>query len=145
MLKLKKLFSVAILALAACLLASLFPAFAVEAHASYYDEESDKTIIETSYYFREIDVKIDVRKDKTFAITERLRVGFLYDDYNTGIIRDIQRQSDDAHDKREIGNGRKIRYADFRRICYDRRRARKSNAKFVQQREFPFDQNAEAR
>lgn len=93
MLKLKKLFSVAILALAACLLASLFPAFAVEAHASYYDEESDKTIIETSYYFREIDVKIDVRKDKTFAITERLRVGFLYDDYNTGIIRDIQRIS----------------------------------------------------
>lgn len=54
---------------------------------------SGSITIDTTYWFQRIDVDIEVRKDKTFAVTEKLKVGFLYDGRNTGIIRDIQRIS----------------------------------------------------
>lgn len=60
---------------------------------SYYDEESDEYIIDTNYWFQNIEVNVDVRRDKTFAITEKMKVGFLRENVNTGIIRDIQRVS----------------------------------------------------
>ena len=60
---------------------------------SYYDEESGKTIIDTNWWFEEISVVMDVRRDKTVHVTETMKVGFLKGGQNTGIIRDIQRVS----------------------------------------------------
>ncbi len=60
---------------------------------SYYDEETGKTVIDTNYWFRNITVNVDVRRDKTLAVTERFTVGFLRGEVNTGFIRDIQRIS----------------------------------------------------
>lgn len=49
--------------------------------------------IDTNFWFERIDVAIEVRKDKTFAVQETLKVGFIRGGQNTGIIRDIQRVS----------------------------------------------------
>ena len=48
---------------------------------------------DNNFWFESIDVSIEVRTDKTYAVTETMEVGFTYSGVNTGIIRDIQRQS----------------------------------------------------
>lgn len=62
----------------------------VSAHA---ETDGNTQYIETNFWFERIDVSIEVRKDKTFAIRETLKVGFIEGGENTGIIRDIQRVS----------------------------------------------------
>lgn len=62
----------------------------VSAHA---ETDGNTQYIETNFWFEQIDVSIEVRKDKTFAIRETLKVGFIEGGENTGIIRDIQRVS----------------------------------------------------
>ena len=47
--------------------------------------------VDNNYWFQRVGVDIEVRKDKTFAIREEMKVGFRYGGVNTGIIRDIQR------------------------------------------------------
>lgn len=90
----KRIVFVAYGALIAVLLVCLFSGAVFRADAdSYYDEESNKTIIDTNWWFEDISVEIDVRKDKTFAVTETMRIGFINGGKNTGIIRDIQRIS----------------------------------------------------
>ena len=61
--------------------------------------------VDSNYYFERIDVKIDVRKDKTYAIEEKLTTVFKSAGVNTGIIRDIQRISSTTR----IRNGETIK------------------------------------
>lgn len=90
--KLKTLYLIA-LALLSCVLASvLIPSLSANAK-TVYDEENNKYTIDTSYYFKKAGLKIDVRRDKTFAVEETLETVFLHENTNTGIIRDIQRIS----------------------------------------------------
>ena len=49
--------------------------------------------VDTNYYFKNIQVDITVNRDKTYDITETLKTQFLESGINTGIIRDIQRES----------------------------------------------------
>lgn len=87
MIKLKRFF-ILILALAAvAVTVAVFP-FAPQKRAFAASADPD-----SNFYFWSIDVNIEVRKDKTFRITERLEVVFKRGDVNTGIIRDIQRIS----------------------------------------------------
>lgn len=76
----------------ACAVFAFSPARSVSAN-SYYDEEQGDYYIDTNWWFERVDVQIDVRKDKTFAIREIIKVGFIRGGENTGIIRDIQRIS----------------------------------------------------
>lgn len=89
---LKRLFPIAA-ALLILIAATAFTAITVSYADSYVDGESGETMIDTNWWFQNIDVEIDVRKDKTLAVTETLRVGFINGGKNTGIIRDIQRIS----------------------------------------------------
>lgn len=74
----------------ACAVFAFPPAYEASAK-SYYDEERETWIIDTNWWFQRVDVEIQVRKDKTFAVRENIQVGFLRGGENTGIIRDIQR------------------------------------------------------
>lgn len=47
--------------------------------------------VDDNYWFQRVGVDIEVRKDKTFAVREEMKVGFRSGGINTGIIRDIQR------------------------------------------------------
>ncbi len=49
--------------------------------------------VDDNYYFKSVSVDIFVNRDKTFDIRETLLVHFDEDGINTGIIRDIQRES----------------------------------------------------
>ncbi len=91
-------------------LVSAFSVGSVTASAeSYYDEENNKIIIDTNWWFEEIAVVMDVKRDKTVHITETLKVGFLRGGENTGIIRDIQRVSQTTR----IVDGKKKRGQNF--------------------------------
>lgn len=61
------------------------------------ETDEPSTTIDTNYWFERIDVEIEVRRDKTFAVHETLKVGFIHGGQNTGIIRDIQRVSQTTH------------------------------------------------
>ena len=79
--------------LALVLLCAFAAAFAIGA-----DKKSASAIsVDDNYYFEHVDVHIDVRKDKTFAIKETLYTRFRESNVNTGIIRDIQRISRTTH------------------------------------------------
>ena len=49
--------------------------------------------VDDNYYFKCVSVDITVNRNKTFYITETLKTHFIEDGINTGIIRDIQRES----------------------------------------------------
>ena len=55
--------------------------------------EDGRIVLDSDYWFESVDVRIEVGRDKKYRITETLKVGFIYDMRNTGIIRDIQRVS----------------------------------------------------
>ncbi len=74
-------------------LAIFFAAWLAMPSVSANAETEGDVTIDTNYWFERIDVSIEVRKDKTFAIRETLKVGFIEGGKNTGIIRDIQRVS----------------------------------------------------
>ena len=74
-------------------LAVFFAAWLAMPSVSANAETEGDVTIDTNYWFERIDVSIEVRKDKTFAIRETLKVGFIEGGKNTGIIRDIQRVS----------------------------------------------------
>lgn len=71
----------------------LLPSGKVTASADPYINDEGKIIIETTYWFESVDVHVSVSRDKSLRVTETMRVGFLHDETNTGIIRDIQRMS----------------------------------------------------
>ena len=54
---------------------------------------SAQASVDDNYKFTDVRTEINVRKDKTYEITERLTVRFFRGGVNTGIIRDIQRIS----------------------------------------------------
>ncbi len=87
--RLLPLFAAVFMLFAAIIIATVGVSYA----DSYVDEESGKTNIDTNWWFEDIDVEIDVRRDKTLSVTETMRVGFIEGNKNTGIIRDIQRIS----------------------------------------------------
>lgn len=70
---------------------------AVPSVSACAETEEPSTTIDTNYWFERIDVEIEVRRDKTFAVHETLKVGFIHGGQNTGIIRDIPRVSQTTH------------------------------------------------
>lgn len=83
-LKHKKIFAVIVLAVAALCAALLFFGGNKTATAVSVDD---------NYRFKKIHTEISVNRDKTFNIRETLEAEFFQSGINTGIIRDIQRES----------------------------------------------------
>ena len=80
----KKIFAVIALAFAALCAAMLFFGGNKTAAAVSVDD---------NYRFKSINIDISVNRDKTFDIRETLEAEFFESGINTGIIRDIQRES----------------------------------------------------
>lgn len=83
-LKHKKIFAVIVIAVAALCAALLFFGGNKTATAVSVDD---------NYRFKKIHTEISVNRDKTFNIRETLEAEFFQSGINTGIIRDIQRES----------------------------------------------------
>ena len=71
--------------------------------------EDGRIVLDSDYWFESVDVRIEVGRDKKFQITETMKVGFIYDMRNTGIIRDIQRVSQTTR----IRDGKKEKGAEY--------------------------------
>ncbi|MDE6504477.1 MAG: DUF2207 domain-containing protein [Clostridia bacterium] len=80
-----------------------------------------KASVDDNYSFTDIHTVINVRKDKTYEITERLTVFFKRGGVNTGIIRDIQRVSKTTRiiDGKNHGGGKYIAGIDRVSVTLD--------------------------
>lgn len=90
--KTKKLFAVvaALLLLLLAFICITFNGSTAYSQVAYADSGSMK---DNNFKFNQIDVEIDVGKDKVYTIKETLVTQFEHKDINTGIIRDIQHQT----------------------------------------------------
>lgn len=79
------------------------------AYAESHVDEDGTTMIDTNWWFENVDVKIDVRTDKTLAVTETMKIGYIRGGENTGIIRDIQRVSQTTR----IVGGERIKGSEY--------------------------------
>ena len=92
-----KKYSVKLLFLTALLICVSFAVFTVSGAGAGMTASADTSddnynvSVDDNYSFSSVDMQVEVRKDKTYAITETLEVYFRYGNINTGIIRDIQR------------------------------------------------------
>lgn len=92
-----KKYSVKLLFLTALLICVSFAVFTVSGAGAGMTASADTSddnynvSVDDNYSFSSVDMQVEVRKDKTYAITETLEVYFRYGNVNTGIIRDIQR------------------------------------------------------
>lgn len=106
--KLKKLFAV-LAALALILLALVCVTFNgsfASSDVAYADSDS---WVDKNFKFAEIDIEIEVGKDKVYTVKETLKTVFFRSDTNRGIIRDIQHQTTTT---RYI-NGKKVKGKSF--------------------------------
>lgn len=87
---LKKILGIA-LVLAVAFFAVILPLSAIKSKRVIAG--ADGTTPDENYWFESIQTGIAVNRDKTFSVTERMKVGFSKAETNTGIIRDIQRVS----------------------------------------------------
>ena len=71
----------------------LIPAGNASADSYFDDDNREHIIVGDHYCFRSVDVKIDVRRDKTFAVEETLVASILRENTYSYVIRDIQRIS----------------------------------------------------
>lgn len=106
--KLKKLFAV-LAALALILLALACVTFngsVATSDVAYADSDS---WLDKNFKFAQIDVEIEVGKDKVYTVKETLKTVFFRSDTNRGIIRDIQHETTTT---RYI-NGKKVKGKSF--------------------------------
>ncbi len=68
----------------AAIFAAVFP---------FVPDRASAVSVDDNYYFRSMDLSLEVGKDKTFRVTETMEVFYRYGGVNTGIIRDVQRFS----------------------------------------------------
>ena len=106
--KSKKLFAV-ILSVTVLLLALICVFFNGSTSSSDVAYAASSSAVDTNFRFTQIDVEIDVGKDKVYSVKETLKTYFARSDINRGIIRDIQHQTTTT---RYI-DGRKVKGKSF--------------------------------
>lgn len=94
--------AVLLIGAAICLCFACFAAVFSKANYAHAD-------VDGNFYFESVKVDVDVRRDKTFLVTETMQVGFKASGVNTGIIRDIQRVSKTT----KFVNGKRVKGKNF--------------------------------